>query len=166
MRVMTTIAEYEQGEPSRPVPRAVLAKRDDLPSGFLVDILAQLRNAGLLKSHRGGEGGWSLARPAEQITVADMIRALDGPLASVRGVRPHELGEQGAREPFISMWIAVRASLRSVLENITIADLAAGACRPRSPASPPIPMPGIRIAGPTERQLAGSRPDSIAVRTR
>jgi Rrf2 family protein len=130
VRVMTTIAEYEQGEPSRPVPRAVLAKRDDLPSGFLVDILAQLRNAGLLKSHRGGEGGWSLARPAEQITVADIIRALDGPLASVRGVRPHELGEQGAREPFISMWIAVRASLRSVLENITIADLASGSLPP------------------------------------
>jgi Rrf2 family protein len=126
VRVMTTIAEIEQGQPERRVARSVLAQHDDLPPGFLSDILALLRNAGLLRSHRGGGGGWSLARPAEDITVADIIRVLDGPLASVRGVPPHELGQQGAREPFISMWIAVRASLRSVLEHITIADLASG----------------------------------------
>src|SRR5436190_14999617 len=127
VRVMTTIAEMQRQDPSHPVPRAVLAERDALPPGFLVDILGLLRNASLLRSHRGGDGGWSLARPAEEITVADIIRALDGPLASVRGVRPHELDQQGGREPFISMWIAVRASLRSVLEHVTVADLAAGA---------------------------------------
>jgi len=126
VRLMTTIAELDRDEPGRPVPRHELAARDDLPAGFLVDILGQLRKAGLLRSHRGGDGGWTLARPADAITVADVIRALDGPLASVRGVRPHELAQQGGREPFISMWIAVRAVLRSVLEHITIADLAAG----------------------------------------
>jgi Rrf2 family protein len=126
VRVMTTIAELERDEPGRAVPRHELASRDELPPGFLVDILGQLRNDGLLKSHRGGDGGWSLGRAADTITVADVIRALDGPLASVRGFRPDELGDAGGREPFISMWIAVRASLRSVLEHVTIADLAAG----------------------------------------
>jgi Rrf2 family protein len=126
VRVMTTIAEIHQQDPGHPVTRSALAERDDLPPGFLVDILRQLRNAELIRSYRGGEGGWGLARPADTITVADVIRALDGSLASVRGVRPHELDAQGAREPFISMWIAVRAALRSVLEHVTIADLAAG----------------------------------------
>jgi Rrf2 family protein len=126
VRVMTSIAELEQLQPDRAIPRAELARRDQLPPGFLIDILGQLRNGRLLRSHRGGEGGWSLARPADTITVADVIRALEGPLASVRGLRPDQLGDQGAREPFISMWIAVRAALRSVLEHVTVADLAAG----------------------------------------
>lgn len=126
VRVMTTIAQMNAADPGRPVPRHELAEHDDLPPGFLVDILGQLRNAQLLRSHRGGEGGWSLARPANSITVADVIRALEGPLASVRGVRPHELASEGGREPFISMWVAVRSALRSVLEHVTIADLASG----------------------------------------
>ena len=126
VRVMTTIAEVAGDDPRHPVTRAELAARDALPPGFLTDILRQLRNAQLLRSVRGGDGGWVLARPADTITVADVIRALDGPLASVRGVRPHELAQDGAREPFVSMWIAVRAALRSVLEPVTVADLAAG----------------------------------------
>lgn len=126
VRVMTVIAEHERDHPGIPVPRHELAEREQVPPGFLVDILVQLRNAQLLRSHRGGDGGWALSRPASAITVADVIRALDGPLASVRGIRPHELGDEGGREPFISMWIAVRTALRSVLEHVTIADLAAG----------------------------------------
>jgi len=126
VRVMSTIAEIDIEDPGRPVSRHVLAERDDLPAGFLSDILGQLRNGQLLRSHRGGDGGWSLARPADAISVADVIRALEGPLVSIRGERPHELGEHGGTEPFISMWIAVRAALRSVLEHITIADLASG----------------------------------------
>ena len=126
VRVMTTIAAREQDEPGRPVTRTVLAERNDVPPGFLFDILRQLRIAQLVRSVRGGDGGWLLARPAEAITVADVIRALDGPLASVRGVRPHELPTEGGHEPFISMWIAVRAALRSVLEHVTIGDLANG----------------------------------------
>ena len=123
VRVMTALAA---SPPTRPVSRAVLAASEDLPPGFLDDILRLLRNGHLLRSQRGGEGGWRLARPADTITVADVIRTLDGPLASVRGVRPHELPDAGAREPFVSLWIAVRAALRSVLEEVTIADLAAG----------------------------------------
>jgi Rrf2 family protein len=127
VRVMTTIATLDRDNPGRPVTRAVLAERDDVPPGFLFDILRQLRNGELVRSVRGGEGGWVLARPADTITVADVIRVLDGPLASVRGVRPHELQAEGGHEPFISMWIAVRSALRSVLEHVTIADLANGA---------------------------------------
>lgn len=126
VRVMTTIATRTAEQPGVPVTRLELAEQEGLPPGFLVDILGQLRNSQLLRSHRGGTGGWLLARPAEEITVADVIRALEGPLASVRGVRPHELSDEGGREPFISMWIAVRAALRGVLEHVTIADLAKG----------------------------------------
>lgn len=126
VRVMTSLATLAAERPGRPVPSTALAERDGLPPGFLDDILRLLRNAGLLRSVRGAEGGWLLGRSAADITVADVIRALDGPLASVRGVRPHELSESGEHEPFISLWVAVRASLRSVLEHVTVADLAAG----------------------------------------
>ena len=74
----------------------------------------------------GPDGGWTLGRPATDITVADVIRVLEGPLASVRGIRPHELADDGVQEPFVSLWVAVRVSLRSVLEEVTLADLAAG----------------------------------------
>jgi Rrf2 family protein len=126
VRVMTTLARMGETAPDKPVSRAVLAATDDLPPGFLDDILRALRNGLLLKSYRGGEGGWVLARGADTITVADIIRALEGPLASVRGIRPHELAANGEEEPFISLWIAVRAALRGVLESVTVADLAAG----------------------------------------
>jgi Rrf2 family protein len=126
IRVVATIARSEIDEPGRPVTRLDLAEREGVPAGFLNDILGQLRKGGILRSHRGVDGGWTLARPAEEIAVADVIRVLDGPLASVRGVRPHELGDEGGREPFISLWIVVRAALRSVLEEVTIADLAGG----------------------------------------
>ena len=126
VRVTTTLARMGQDAPGKPVSRAVLAATDDLPPGFLDDILRALRNGMVLKSHRGGEGGWVLARPADTITVADVIRALEGPLASVRGIRPHELGDAGEQEPFISLWVAVRAALRGVLEHVTLADLARG----------------------------------------
>lgn len=126
VRVMTSIALLEREQPGRPIQRAVLAERDQLPPGFLVDILAALRNAQLLKSHRGGGGGWSLARPPEEIAIADVIRALDGPLASVRGLRPNELEAEGADPTITRMWVAVRAALRGVLELVTVADLANG----------------------------------------
>ncbi len=126
VRVMTTLASVAVTHPGRPTSRAVLAETDNLPSGFLDDILRLLRNGGLVRSQRGVDGGWMLARDASTITVADVIRALEGPLASIRGLRPHELAGAGQREPFVSLWIAVRAALRSVLEHVTLADLAAG----------------------------------------
>lgn len=126
VRVMTALAVTETERPGSLVTRETLAQRHDIPPGFLDDILRILRNGGLLRSHRGPEGGWRLARDASTISVAQVIRVLDGPLASVRGVRPHELDTIGLTEPFISLWLAVRVQLRTVLENVTIADLATG----------------------------------------
>jgi Rrf2 family protein len=92
----------------------------------LENILLQLRHAGLIDSRRGAEGGYRLARPAEDIALADVIRAIDGPLAGVGGQRPETLDFQGSAEPLKDVWVAVRASLRSVLEQVTIADIAGG----------------------------------------
>lgn len=130
MRVTTTLARLTAAEPGKVVAGHVLAETDDLPPGFLHDILRQLRTGGVLRSKRGGEGGWMLARPPGEITVADIIRAVEGPLASVRGVRPHELADQGEEEVFVTLWIAVRAALRSVLERVTVAHLASGELPP------------------------------------
>lgn len=130
VRAVVALSRALQEHPGVPVKREVLATEESIPGKFLDDILRLLRNAGILKSHRGPEGGWTLARPPEDITVADIIRVLEGPLASVRGIRPHELRDEGVSEPFVSLWVAVRASLRSVLEAVTVADLAAGTLPP------------------------------------
>jgi Rrf2 family protein len=86
----------------------------------------QLRHAGLVESRRGADGGYRLARPAADVTLADVIRAIDGPLAGVSGARPETLGFNGVAAPMKDVWIAVRASLRSVLEQVTLADVVAG----------------------------------------
>src|SRR6185312_3070637 len=91
---------------------------------FLENILADLRNAGIVTSRRGAEGGYWLSRPAAEISVADVIRAVDGPLANVRGVRSEQLEYQGSAETLLEVWVAVRASLRNVLERVTLADVA------------------------------------------
>jgi Rrf2 family protein len=126
VRVTTTLARLTASDPTSVVAGRVLAETDDLPRGFLHDVLRLLRNGGILQSRRGGEGGWALARPASAITVADIIRAVEGPLASVRGLRPHELTDVGEEAVLVTLWIAVRAALRSVLEHVTVADLASG----------------------------------------
>jgi Rrf2 family protein len=109
-----------------PVKGEVLAEAQGIPPRFLESILAQLRQRAILLSRRGAEGGYWLARPGDQITIAEVIRAADGPLASVRGLRPESVAYQGAAEALAEVWIAVRSSLRSVLEEVTIADVAAG----------------------------------------
>lgn len=126
VRTVVAIARTEADQPGRPVKKENLAESEAVPPSFLQDILRVLANQGVLRSTRGPEGGWNLARPADQITVAEIIRDLEGPLASVRGIRPHELPDHGGTEPFVSLWVAVRAALRSVLDHVTIADLAAG----------------------------------------
>ena len=103
-----------------------IAQAQEVPVKFLENILGDLRQAGLVRSQRGVEGGYWLARPASEITLADVIRAVEGPLANVRGVRPDAVTYQGAAEPLRDVWIAVRASLRSVLEAVTLADVASG----------------------------------------
>lgn len=126
VRAMTALAVADAEAPGVPVKREVLAGRESIPPAFLDDILRALRNGGLAASQRGADGGWRLAVAAESITVAMIIRAVEGPLAAVRGIRPHELPDDGVAEPFVSLWVATRVALRSVLDVVTVADLARG----------------------------------------
>jgi Rrf2 family protein len=107
-----------------PVKGERIAHAQAIPVKFLENIMVDLRHAGLVRSQRGADGGYWLARPADEITLADVIRAVDGPLASVRGVRSEELSYEGSAEPLREVWIAVRASLRNVLESVTLAHVA------------------------------------------
>lgn len=100
-----------------------LATAQAIPHKFLENILADLRNGGLVSSQRGADGGYRLARPPEEITVADVIRVVEGPIASVRGGRPDELTYDGTAVPLREVWIELRAAMRGVLEHTTLADL-------------------------------------------
>ena len=123
MRALLTLAASEG---TQPVTAESLAKAQGLPVKFLEAILSNLRRSGLVRSQRGAEGGYRLARPADQVTVADVIRPLDGPLAEVRGLRPEAAEYRGDAEYLQHVWVAVRASLRSVLETVTLADIVEG----------------------------------------
>ncbi|MGI8695505.1 MAG: RrF2 family transcriptional regulator [Mycobacteriales bacterium] len=103
-----------------------LASAQAIPARFLEGILTALRRAGIVASQRGVDGGYRLATPADRIAVADVIRALDGPLAEVRGMRPEQSEYSGPVKPLREVWIAARASLRSVLETVSVADIASG----------------------------------------
>jgi Rrf2 family protein len=103
-----------------------LARTQVIPGKFLEAILTQLRRAGLVRSQRGPEGGFWLARPAGEISLADVIRAIDGPLLGVRGERPENLGYTGAAEPLQSVWIALRANERAILEDVTLEHIVTG----------------------------------------
>jgi Rrf2 family protein len=108
----------------RPTKGEAISVAQDIPLKFLETVLGELRQAGLVCSQRGSEGGYKLARSPQQVTVAQVIRAIDGQLATVRGQRPEDLGYAGAAEPLQGLWIAVRAALRGVVENVTLAELA------------------------------------------
>src|SRR5213595_2904229 len=114
------------GSADGPVKGERIAQAQEIPLKFLENILGDLRQAGLVRSQRGVEGGYWLARPAAEITLADVIRAVEGPLANVRGVRPESIEYAGSAEPLREVWVAVRASLRAVLEEVTLADVAHG----------------------------------------
>jgi Rrf2 family protein len=113
-----------------PVKGEQLALNQDIPKNFLENILTELRRAGIVRSRRGAEGGYQLARPAAKITVADVMRAVEGPLAAVQGVRPDEVEYEGSAEALQDVWVALRASLRDVLEHVTLADIASGRLPP------------------------------------
>jgi Rrf2 family protein len=115
-------AEGEQA----PMKGEELARRQSIPKNFLENILTELRRAGIVRTRRGADGGYQLARPAAEITVADVLRAVEGPLAAVQGSRPEQLAYQGAASSLPDVWVALRASLRSVLEHVTLADIASG----------------------------------------
>jgi Rrf2 family protein len=122
--------ELGAAPPGQPVKGERIATAQHIPIKFLENILAELKRSGLIASQRGADGGYWLARPPEQITVADLIRAVEGPLANVRGLQPQEAEFEGSAVPLQRMWISVRASLRGVLERVTIADLVAGTLPP------------------------------------
>ena len=103
-----------------------IAEAQGIPIRFLENILLELRHGGLVQSQRGAEGGYWLARPADEITLAELIRAVEGPIANVRGQSPEDVRYEGSAEPLRDVWIAVRASLRSVLERVTLGDVARG----------------------------------------
>jgi Rrf2 family protein len=109
-----------------PVKGEQVALAQDIPKNFLENILTELRRAGIVRTRRGAEGGYQLARPASEVSVADVLRAVEGPLAAVQGVRPDELEYSGAATALPEVWVALRASLRDVLEHVTLADIARG----------------------------------------
>jgi len=109
-----------------PVKGERLAQAQEIPLKFLENIMSDLRQAGIVGSRRGAEGGYWLARPADEINLAQVIRAVDGPLANVRGHRSEAVEYHGSAERLREVWVAVRASLRNVLETVTVADVAAG----------------------------------------
>ena len=110
----------------KPVKAERIATAQEIPLNFLENILGELRHAGIVRSHRGADGGFRLAKPADQVSIADIIRAVEGPLASVRGGPPEETSYPGSSAALPRVWIAVRANLRSVLEEVTLADVAHG----------------------------------------
>jgi Rrf2 family protein len=120
------VAELAAAEGDKPVKAERVATAQGIPLNFLENILGELRHAGVVRSHRGADGGFRLAKPASDVTVADVIRAVEGPLASVRGGPPEEAHYEGAAATLPTVWIAVRANLRRVMETVTIADIAAG----------------------------------------
>jgi Rrf2 family protein len=120
-------AQLAAGGSGAPVKGEQLAAAQEIPRNFLENILSQLRHAGIVRTRRGAEGGYLLARPADEVTVADVLRAVEGPLAAVQGTRPEQLSYRGAAERLPEVWVALRASLRGVLEGVTLAQLASGA---------------------------------------
>ncbi|MEU6285500.1 Rrf2 family transcriptional regulator [Streptomyces sp. NPDC047028] len=107
------------------VKAETVAEAQKIPLRFLLTILSELRHSGLVESRRGQDGGYRLARPAATIAVADVIRAIDGPLANVAGTRPEALELSGSAEPLREVWISLRSSIRAVLEHVTLADVVA-----------------------------------------
>ena len=121
-RAMLELATYADGDLVR---MEELATAQGIPQTFLVDILGALRSGGLVRSHRGRDGGYQLARAASEISVADVLRCIDGPLASVRDLGLGELPYHGATARLTDVWMALRSSMRDVLEETSLADVVA-----------------------------------------
>jgi Rrf2 family protein len=121
-------AVVELADSTQAAPRKVedIATSQAIPVSFLENILTQLRSSGVVRSQRGPEGGYWLAHPPEEVNLAQIIRAVEGPLVGIRGQRPEEIEYAGSSEALQQVWIAVRANLRAVLEEVTVADVAAG----------------------------------------
>ena len=123
VRASIELAASDEGGP---IKGERVADAQKIPLRFLENILGELKHAGLVQSQRGAEGGYWLSRHPEDISLAEIIRAVEGPLASVRGERPEDLEYRGASSPLQEVWIALRANIRGVLESVTLADIVAG----------------------------------------
>ena len=127
VRASVELAAAQAGDdPNRPVKAEALARAQEIPVKFLANILQGLRQADIVYSRRGPDGGHLLARPAAEISLADVIRAIDGPLAGVSGRRPEDVEFRGTAAPLQAVWIALRASVRRVLQEVSLADVASG----------------------------------------
>lgn len=128
---LRALIEIARADSEQSVTAHEVADAQRIPRGFLLAILSDLRRAELVNSQRGKSGGWQLARPAAKVAVADIIRAVDGPLASVHGKRPEAVTHEGASAAALQRtWIAVRHSLRDVLESVTLDNLVRGELPP------------------------------------
>jgi Rrf2 family protein len=125
VRAAAELAAAEAAEDG-PVKGERLATAQDIPLQFLEHILLELKHQGLVRARRGAKGGYWLARPADEVTVADVVRAVEGPIANVQSMPPETIEYAGNAESLRDVWIAVRANIRSVLEDVTLADLVSG----------------------------------------
>ena len=122
VRAAAELAAAEEG----PIKGGRLAEAQDIPLQFLEHILLELKHHGIVRARRGAKGGYWLARPADEVTVADVVRAVEGPIANVQSMPPESIEYAGNAESLRDVWIAVRANIRSVLEEVTLADLVSG----------------------------------------
>jgi Rrf2 family protein len=122
VRAAAELAAAEEG----PVKGERLAEAQDIPLQVLEHILLELKHHGIVRARRGAKGGYWLARPAEEVTIAEIVRAVEGPIAHVQSTPPEAIEYRGNAEHLQEVWIAVRASLRNVLEEVTLADLVSG----------------------------------------
>lgn len=122
VRAAAELAAADEG----PVKGEKLADAQDIPLQFLEHILLELKHSGIVRARRGAKGGYWLAKPADEVTIADIVRAVEGPIAHVQSTPPEAIEYRGNSEHLQEVWIAVRASIRNVLENVTLADLASG----------------------------------------
>jgi Rrf2 family protein len=109
-----------------PIKGEAIAEAQGIPLKFLENILGELKHSGIVASRRGAQGGYWLARPADEVALAEIVRAVEGPLATVRGQGPESLEFVGAATPLQKVWIAVRANLRAVMDRVTLADIVSG----------------------------------------
>ncbi len=109
-----------------PIKGGAIADAQDIPLKFLENILGELKHTGIVASRRGAQGGYWLARDADEVSLADIVRAVEGPLASVRDVGPENLAYRGEAVPLQKVWIALRANIRAVMEDTTLADVVGG----------------------------------------
>lgn len=127
LRAALELAAAEVADTDDPVrTTGELAEQQGIPARFLASILRQLGTAGIARSVRGRDGGFTLARRADAISLADVIRAVEGPLASVGGERPEQHDYRGAAVALQQVWLALRARERALLEQVTLADVASG----------------------------------------